>query len=62
MKLFVRHHVSGLENIYPGRLIFFKKNMRRTILDQPEILPRRAPENDFSGFLVFALVASIKIK
>ncbi len=32
--------------------------MRRTILDQPEIQPQRAPENDFSGFLVFALIAT----
>lgn len=32
--------------------------MRRTILDEPEILPRQAPENDFSGFLVFALIVT----
>lgn len=32
--------------------------MRRTILDQPESQPRPAPEHDFSGFLVFALVAT----
>jgi len=32
--------------------------MRRTILDQPEIQPRQAPENDISGILVFALVAT----